>query len=150
MKYVKKHQRHNKWDNTKHRHMYAVHYNEMHYGMFSGVSHQIEWVCCFSTVAVCLLNMARHTERRLRVNICLCAVCIHIWLPVSAIWIMLCCLWCEICYGNGLWGRDIQSVCACSFGLVSFFLACSCISRAQGFTVHWVTGHSNFPCTFHT
>lgn len=107
-------------------------------------------VCCFSTVAVCLRNMAHHTERRLRINICLCAVCIHIWPPVSAIWIMLCCLWCEICYGNGSCDRDIHSMRVCSFGSASFFLACSCISRAQGFTVHWVTGQAHFPCAFHT
>lgn len=46
----------------------------------------IQRVCCFSTVAVCLFNMARHTGRHLRVNICLCAVCFHICPPVSAIW----------------------------------------------------------------
>lgn len=71
-------------------------------------------VCCFFH---CGCLSLQHGLQRLCVNICLCAVCIRIWPPVSAIWIMLCCLWCEICYGNGSCDRDIHSVCVCLFGL---------------------------------
>lgn len=76
-------------DNTKHLHIYVLHYHKRYYRMFSGVAQQFDTACCFSTVAVCLINMAHDTKQRLSVIICLCAVCIHIWPPVSAIWITL-------------------------------------------------------------
>lgn len=114
---MKKHLRHSKWDNTKHIHMYAVQYHEMHYGMFSGVPQQFDtvYVIFHCPLVVCLLIMAHHTEQCLWVNMFLCTVCIHIWTPVSANCIPLCWL-CRICYENGLCDRGIYSMCGCSFG----------------------------------